>query len=105
MLEETKYVVMSPCYEVLRYGHDLIKRQTDDAHAVGKLSKFVFGSDDLIDPSKPPTSDNYKFEARQATDADIVIFASPERAAPVDDSVSWGRRKKRVTSFSKKNEY
>ena len=72
--KEPVYTVMSPCYELLRYGHDLIEKQTADAHAQGKLSKFVFGPADLIDPGKPPTPDNYRFEARQAEAADVVVY-------------------------------
>jgi len=42
-------IVMSPCYEILRYGHDKIKNQVEDAHKQGKLAKFVIGVQDLID--------------------------------------------------------
>jgi hypothetical protein len=70
-----KFIVMSACYEVTRYGHDKIKRQTIDAHTGGKLSKFIITPHDLIDRTKPPTIDNYRFEARQADDADIVEFS------------------------------
>lgn len=69
-----EFLTISPNYEILRYGHDLIKRQTDDAHNRGTLSKFVIGCSDLIDPDKLPTWDNFKFESRQADDADIVVF-------------------------------
>ena len=57
------FIVMSPNYELLRYGHDRIKSQADDAHAMGKLAKFVIGSSDLVDSNNPPTPDNFKFEA------------------------------------------
>jgi hypothetical protein len=91
----SEYVVMSPCYELLRYGHDLIDRQTADAHAQGKQSKFVFGPADLVDPGKPPTTGNYRFEARQAEAADVVVFV--ERVEkPFTDNESWGRRRNRV---------
>jgi len=95
-MSEKEFIVMSPCYELLRFGHDKIKRQTDDAHAIGKLSKFVFGVDDLMDPTKPPTPDNFKFEARQAEDADVVAFVDRKSWVLPDMTVSWGRRKKRV---------
>lgn len=91
----SEFIVMSPCYELLRYGHDLIDRQTADAHAQGKRSKFVFGPADLIDPGKPPTPDNYRFEARQAEAADIVEFI--ELKEVIVPSGDWGRRRKRVT--------
>ena len=70
---------MSPCYEILRYGHDKIKKQTIDAHTGGKLSKFVITHYDLVDPNLPPTPDNLKFEACQADHADIVIFVDRDR--------------------------
>jgi hypothetical protein len=69
-----KFIVMSAVYEIGRYGHDKIKRQTADAHTGGKLSKFIITSHDLIDPEKPPTPDNYRFEAIQADHADIVLY-------------------------------
>jgi hypothetical protein len=72
---------MSPCYELLRYGHDIIKNQTDDAHALGKQSKFVIGPVDLIDPNKPPTVDNFRFEVSQAEAADVVVFVNKDRSA------------------------
>ena len=74
-----RYIVMSPCYEILRYGHDKIKKQTTDAHTAGKLSKLVIGQSDLIDRSRPPTPDNFRFEACQADHADIVIYVSQYR--------------------------
>lgn len=74
------YIVMSPCYELLRYGHDIIKNQTDDAHVLGKLSKFVIGPADLIDPDKPPTTDNFRFEVCQAEAADVVVFINKDRS-------------------------
>jgi hypothetical protein len=73
--EPPKFIVMSACYEIGRYGHDKIKRQTADAHAMGKLSKFIITPHDLIDPMKPPAQENYRFETIQADHADIVIFA------------------------------
>jgi hypothetical protein len=91
----SEYIVMSPCYELLRYGHDLIERQTADAHAQGKQSKFVFGPADLIDPGKPPTPDNYRFEACQAEAADVVVFVDRKNVV-VEEGVTWGRRRKRV---------
>jgi hypothetical protein len=93
---EEKFIVMSPCYEILRYGHDKIKRDVEDAHAVGKLSKFVFGINDLIDPEKPPTPDNFKFEVCQAEVADVVIFVDGKEPIIQNDFCEWGRRKKRV---------
>jgi hypothetical protein len=92
-----EYVVMSPCYELLRYGHDTIKKQTADAHAIGKQSKFVFGPVDLIDPTQPPTPDNYRFEACQAEVADVVVFVDPKDRIVEDTETLWGRRRKRVT--------
>jgi hypothetical protein len=92
----SEYVVMSPCYELLRYGHDLIERQTADAHVIGKLSKFVFGPVDLIDSTKPPTPENYRFEACQAEAADVVVFVEPEKAV-INDEALWGRRRKKVS--------
>lgn len=89
----SEFVVMSPCYELLRYGHDLIDRQTADAHAQRKQSKFVFGPADLIDPGKPPTPDNFRFEARQVEAADVAIFAG-KTERPLQDNESWGRRRK-----------
>jgi hypothetical protein len=91
----SEYVIMSPCYELLRYGHDLIDRQTADAHAQGKQSKFVYGPVDLIDPEKPPTPDNFRFEARQMLAADIAVFVE-RTEKPSQDNESWGRRRKRV---------
>ena len=94
--KEQAYIVISPNYEILRYGHDLIKRQTADAHAVGKLSKFIIGLDDLIDPKKPPTPDNFKFEARQAEEADIIIYVDRNKKLTTEQSdVPWGRWKRR----------
>jgi len=74
------FIVMSPVYELLRYGHNKIKEQTADAHVAKKLSKFIIGVPDLIDPDKPPTPDNFRFEARQAEDADIVIFVKDRKS-------------------------
>lgn len=91
-----EFIVLSPCYEVIRYGQDYIKKRVDDAHAVGKLAKFVFDIDDLKDPNKPPTSDNFKFELCQAEVADIVIFADRKKPPIQNDSCEWGRKKKRV---------
>jgi hypothetical protein len=69
-----EFIVISPCYEILRYGHDKTKKQVADIHAQGKRAKFVITSFDLIDPKKPPTKDNFKFEACQAEVADIVLY-------------------------------
>ena len=69
-----EFTVMSPCYEILRYGHDLIKKQTIDAHTLGKLSKLIIGKADLTDPKLPPLRNNFRFELQQFDDADIVIF-------------------------------
>jgi len=74
-----KYIVMSPCYEILRFGHDKIKKQTTDAHTAGKFSKLVIGQSDLIDRSLAPTSDNFRFESCQADHADIVIYVDQHR--------------------------
>lgn len=78
-MSKNKFIVMSVCYELLRYGHDLIKRQTEDAHALGKFSKLVITHGDLIDPNLPPTTDNYKFESCQADQADVVIYVDQNR--------------------------
>jgi hypothetical protein len=48
---------------------------------MGKLTKLIIGWYDLIDPSKPPAPDNYRFEARQAEDTDVVIFVDKNRKA------------------------
>jgi hypothetical protein len=77
------FIVISPYYEILRFGHDLIKRQTADAHILGKQTKFVIGSTDLIDPDKPPIPDNFRFEARQAEEADVVIYVDKNRKSMV----------------------
>jgi hypothetical protein len=53
-------------------------RQTADAHAQGKLAKFVIGWRDLKDPEKPPTPDNFSFNPCQAEAPDIVIFIDRE---------------------------
>ena len=74
---------MSAVYEIGRYGHDKIQRQTIDAHARGKLSKFVITSHDLIDPIKPPTPDNYRFEAVQAEHADVVVYYDENKNSTV----------------------
>jgi hypothetical protein len=74
-----KFICISPTYEILRYGHDKKKAQTEDAHRMGKLTKFIIGWYDLIDPSKPPAPENYRFEACQAEDADVVIFVDKNR--------------------------
>ena len=74
---------MSPTYEILRYGHDKIKKQTEDAHRMGKFSKFIIGWYDLIDPSKPPAPENYRFEACQAETPDVVIFVAKDRKATI----------------------
>jgi hypothetical protein len=97
----SNFIIMSPCYELLRYGHDLIKRQTADAHAQGKQSKFVFGPVDLIDPGKPPTPDNYRFEARQAEEADVVVFV--DKMKVITPEGDWGRRRKKVNRKREQN--
>ena len=74
-----KFIVMSPTYEILRYGHDKIKHQVEDAHAQGKLAKFVIGVQDLIDPALPPAIDNFKFEACQYEVVDVAIFVDKDR--------------------------
>ena len=74
-----KFIVMSPCYETIRYGKDLIKKRTIDAHTGGKYSKFIINSDDLKDPTKLPTPENFKFEPCQAEDADIVIYTDEKK--------------------------
>ena len=92
----SEYIVMSPCYELLRYGHDIIKKQTADAHAIGKQSKFVFGPVDLIDPEKSPTPDNFRFEACQVEAADVVVFVEERDPLIKDPQVNeepWGRGK------------
>ena len=66
-----KYIVMTP--------HDKIKNQTTDAHSGKKLSKFIIGQSDLIDRSKGPTPDNFRFESCQAEHADIVIYVDEHR--------------------------
>lgn len=73
-----KFIVMSPCYETIRYPN-LIKRRTTDAHSMGKFSKFIIGSSDLIDPKKGPIPENFRFEASQAEVADIVIYYDDDR--------------------------
>jgi hypothetical protein len=78
-----KFIVMSAVYEIGRYGHDKIKRQTADAHTGGKLSKFIITSHDLINPKNPPTPDNYRFEAIQAEHADVVIYVDPDNKSIV----------------------
>lgn len=79
----SKYIVMSAVYEIGRYGHDKIQRQTTDAHTRGMKSKFVITAHDLIDPTKPPTPDNFRFESRQAEDADVVVFYSADMKSTV----------------------
>jgi len=103
---EKVYIVLSPCYETIRYGKDIVERHTRDAHAVGKLTKFIYGYSDLIDPTKPPTLDNLKFEARQVTDADESIFVdrAKEPLPEPTDPALWGRRKKRVQA-TQRNSY
>lgn len=69
------FVVMSPNYELLRYGHDCIKKQVEDAHTLGKKAKLVVGVADLKSPDADPhIIENYRFESRQAAEADIVLF-------------------------------
>lgn len=65
---------MSVNYEILRYGRDKIKQQTQDANTQGKLSKLIVTPDDLIDPSLPPTIDNFRFELIQIKQADLAMF-------------------------------
>jgi len=74
-----QYVVISPCYEILRYGHDKIKNSVKDIHTAGRLAKFVFGVHDLIDPSKDPDRGNFRFEACQVDDPDILVFVDKNR--------------------------
>lgn len=74
-----KFIVMSANYEMGRYGHDKIKNQTIDAHAQGKLSKFVITNLDLIDSDEPPTTDNFRFEPCQAEAADVVVYVDKNR--------------------------
>jgi hypothetical protein len=74
-----KFICTGPTYEILRYGHDKIKNLTEDAHRMGKLTKLVIGWYDLIDPLKPPSPENYRFEACQAEHPDIVIFVDKDR--------------------------
>jgi hypothetical protein len=71
-----QFIVMSPCYEILRYGHNKIKDQVVDAHTGGKLAKFIIGPQDLTDPSKSPIRNNFKFEACQFDAADVVLFVN-----------------------------
>lgn len=99
-----EFIVLSPCYETIRYGQDFIKKRTIDAHAVGKFTKFIYGPSDLKDPTKPPTLDNLKFESRQALDADVTIFSDKIKDDPPTDPASWGRKKKRVAG-SRINKY
>jgi hypothetical protein len=79
----SKYIVMSAVYEIGRYGHDKIQRQTTDAHTAGKKSKFIITVHDLIDSSKPPTPENYRFEAIQAEHADVVVYVDLDRNSTV----------------------
>lgn len=70
----SKFVVISPYNELLRYGPDLIKKQVADIHARGKMAKFVFGVGYLKDPNTPPTLGNLNFSPNQIEAPDIVIF-------------------------------
>jgi hypothetical protein len=83
---------MSPCYEILRYGHDKTKNQVTDAHTAGKLAKFIIGEQDLINRLAPPQrgfheapffdplkGNPFKFEFRQFEAADIVIYVDKDR--------------------------
>ena len=79
----SKFIVMSAVYEIGRYGHDKIQRQTTDAHTAGKKSKFIITRHDLIDPLKPPTPANYRFEAIQADHADVVVYVDENRNSTV----------------------
>jgi hypothetical protein len=78
-----KFVVTSPCYEILRFGHNIVKSHTADAHAQGKFSKFVIGPADLINPSLPPTIDNFRFECCQVDQADVVIYVDQNRKSTI----------------------
>jgi hypothetical protein len=80
---KNKFIVMSPCYELLRYGHDKIKNQTIDAHTIGKLSKFIIGHRDLINPNLPPNITNFRFETCQYDHADIVIFVDKNQQSTI----------------------
>ncbi len=71
---------MSPTYEILRYGHDKIKNQVEDAHRMGKLAKFIFRYDDLVDQKEIPAPWNYRFEACQAETPDVVLFINKDRS-------------------------
>lgn len=70
----SEFIVMSPCYEILRYGHDKIKNQVADAHRQGKLAKFVITTHDLIDPLMKPSIVNFKFELCQLEAVDVALF-------------------------------
>jgi hypothetical protein len=48
---------------------------------MGKKTKLIVGWYDLIDPSKPPAPENYRFEACQVEDVDVVIFVDKDRKA------------------------
>lgn len=71
-----QYVIMSPNYELLRYGHDKIQKQVDDAHAVGKKAKFIITKYDLIECDKPAEPSNFRFEICQYQAADVVVFVN-----------------------------
>jgi hypothetical protein len=73
------FIVVSPNYELLRFGHDLIQKQTTDAHTAGKYLKLIIGTSDLINPNNPPTPDNFRFEPCQFESADIVIYIDKNR--------------------------
>ena len=78
-------IVMSPCYEVLRYGHEKIQNQVQDAHTAGKLAKLVIGPCDLIDESQPPAPGNFKFDYSQYRAVDIVIFVKNRENFTIED--------------------
>jgi hypothetical protein len=46
---------------------------------MGKKTKLIVGWYDLIDPLKPPAPENYRFEACQAEDVDVVLFVDKDR--------------------------
>jgi hypothetical protein len=50
---------------------------------LGKQTKFIIGPADLVDPEKPPTPDNFRFEAHQAEEADVVIYVDKNRKSVV----------------------
>lgn len=83
----SQYIVMSPNYEVLRYGPNKIPNQVKDAHSMGKLAKFVIGPQDIIDLSKPPKPGNFKFEDTQYEAVDIVIYVDGKESVVLKGKV------------------